>query len=538
MYTRSFYNKLRSLEDSCSLSSSETTIDDYSDKLKILQRLILEIDGNRYVESLVAELLSIALNELQGYEYYEFLHYGCLSIAYKYVLTRDIFYENLTTLDHLKQYMRGINHAEVQIARIVRFDISLPTNAQFFKIYLKMLNITFNEFTVFQVYYLFKQIEISQCRYLPSIVAICVLYYSYSKFLNESRFTITAFSNLSGYQEAEIVHCLRYLSKLIDVDMDLLPTYYVENPKDVEKVLLRKTRSRGNDIIDINNVDIGEKLGSGGFSTVHKVMYQDFNYAIKIFNCEKSPTLDTYPEITFLKYLSHATILSSVGIVQETEKCFTVMTELLETDLYHLLMEGIEYDFKIRIIRQILEAVRYMHSVGLVHGDLKPENVLIRSRDIKVADFGGSKIVLYTEENNYHTSHGMTPLYQPIENLMGIANYSYSLDMWACGMIILEIIAGHNIVEGKIDVSVRDLTPDLITRAVLETFGTGDIDKLRYTPGYSDYMNLDFPGDDLNSTVFYRYDNTETMQELINNLLDYERNRRMSAQQAIIGHYV
>lgn len=522
MNNRSFLNKLRSLEDCSVLSSNKILVENFSSKIQEIQNLVSNIDGNRYVESLVSELFSIAAVNLKDSPKFEILHYGCLVIAYKYIGNRDIL-DDMHLEDILKELLihkEEINKAEVEVAKLLKFDISQPTTSLFYKLYADMFGISDTSIEILE---LFRKIERVQNRCLPSITAISLMYSHYTD-LN-----LKAFSNISGYQEEEILFCSKYLLKLIDSE-----------EKDVsaeESVVFRKDRIDSNGIINKDDVTINMIIGEGGFSTVYQVKYMNFNYAIKVFNCEKSPTRDTYPEITYLKYLSHSSILFLVGIVEETSECFTVMTELLDTDLYSLLQQGVDYDFKVRIIRQLLEAVRYMHSVGLVHGDLKPENILIRSRDIKIADFGSAKLRLYTEKPNHYISHGPTTLYRPIENLMGVKDHSYSLDMWACGMIILEIMAGYNIVENQIDPSLP-LYPYLVVDAILRIFGTENLLSLSWTPDYNTYKNLKFRKEDLETTVFYRYDNSEGVKTLISKLLDYNRDSRMNARQAVEGHYI
>eukprot|EP00736_Rhodelphis_marinus_P000006 Rmarinus@m.23829 len=108
------------------------------------------------------------------------------------------------------------------------------------------------------------------------------------------------------------------------------------------------------------------------------------------------------------------------------------------------------------IARQLFEGVAYMHDLGLVHTDLKPENVLFRSdtyhkrrtKDggsyrtpltdkIAIIDFGGT-----TFEEDYHSSIVSTRHYRAPEVILGMG-WSYPCDIWSLGCIIIELYTGE-----------------------------------------------------------------------------------------------
>jgi serine/threonine protein kinase len=87
------------------------------------------------------------------------------------------------------------------------------------------------------------------------------------------------------------------------------------------------------------------------------------------------------------------------------------------------------------LVRNILDAVAYLHRSQIAHRDLKPTNLLLKSSDddtnVKIADFGLSKII--SDNLMMQTACG-TPIYVAPEVLSGEA-YDKEVDMWSIGVI-------------------------------------------------------------------------------------------------------
>jgi len=105
-----------------------------------------------------------------------------------------------------------------------------------------------------------------------------------------------------------------------------------------------------------------------------------------------------------------------------------------------------------KIIKQVLEAVLYMHNHEICHRDLKPENILLcgPNKDIvKVTDFGVSKDVA---SGALATFVG-TPDYMAPEVLKG-QKYTKSVDLWALGVISFVLLAGCPPFTGNSDIEI------------------------------------------------------------------------------------
>jgi len=98
-----------------------------------------------------------------------------------------------------------------------------------------------------------------------------------------------------------------------------------------------------------------------------------------------------------------------------------------------------------RVLKQLAEGIRYLHSKYLVHRDIKPDNILLTSSDlttatVKLADFGFCKIL--RPEDVGHTTGIGTPFYAAPEILHNLRNYGYKVDVWSFGVVAYELLTG------------------------------------------------------------------------------------------------
>lgn len=91
----------------------------------------------------------------------------------------------------------------------------------------------------------------------------------------------------------------------------------------------------------------------------------------------------------------------------------------------------------------LLKSVEYMHSFGVIHRDLKPQNILINANcNIKICDFGWSRMVP-NEKKEAKKTRPMSPgcysrFYRPPEIILD-RTYNQSADIWSIGCIIAEL---------------------------------------------------------------------------------------------------
>lgn len=210
-----------------------------------------------------------------------------------------------------------------------------------------------------------------------------------------------------------------------------------------------------------------ELIGKGNYGRVYKATDLKSNsvVAVKIINIEEGDTLnpklaDTYSE--FMKEFSTLKLLSESGAkninltldVLPVGQAMWMVTEYCAGGSVATLMKptapgGLQEKWIIPILREVAEAIYWVHKEGIIHRDIKCANVLVtEAGGVQLCDFGVAGIIeskLDKRTTFIGTLNWMAPeLFDPEPS------YSTPVDIWAFGSLVYEIASGlpPNVMEG------------------------------------------------------------------------------------------
>jgi len=192
-------------------------------------------------------------------------------------------------------------------------------------------------------------------------------------------------------------------------------------------------------------------LGAGTFSKVVSAKNKENGELVAIKNIymnKDQPTLSLMREIMCLMHCSHVNIIKFVEVLSSlsslNQSKISIVTELCDKDLYYLIHKRspLGREFYKDMLHQMLLALQYIHSINIIHRDIKSSNFLITSEGvIKLADFGLAKHM--QNELAPHTPVVVTLAYRAPELLLSDKNYSSAIDMWSLGCCLAEILLGE-----------------------------------------------------------------------------------------------
>jgi len=198
----------------------------------------------------------------------------------------------------------------------------------------------------------------------------------------------------------------------------------------------------------------GEEIGRGGFGVVYKVTRTTaigtYEFAMKVhephvFNQKPEIAAERFKrEMEVLKRLQHRAIIHhfEAGIDADS-KPYILMPRIEGPNLRDALSgQGLEKVCD--AFREILLALKYAHSLNVIHRDLKPTNVLVRLSDQQpiILDFGSAYMLDKAESTDFTTTLIGSAPYIPIEVLSNPKLRSPLQDIYACGVMLYEVVAG------------------------------------------------------------------------------------------------
>ncbi|KFY76901.1 hypothetical protein V499_03592 [Pseudogymnoascus sp. VKM F-103] len=218
------------------------------------------------------------------------------------------------------------------------------------------------------------------------------------------------------------------------------------------------------DIEEIWDIEPGSIIGQGSFGIVRferrRPLISDptqssQNQVRAVKEIRKLSTPDYMKEVQAVANFSQAQyehfFIQSYGWFENTESVFITMEYCRLGDLARIRNREGPFPEKTTglVARQVLEGIKFMHEINFAHRDLKPGNILVVSTSpwlVKIADFGISKQC--HEGTQLQTQLGTTEYMAPelkghFRSSHSISVYSISVDIWAIGVITMELLLTH-----------------------------------------------------------------------------------------------
>ena len=225
--------------------------------------------------------------------------------------------------------------------------------------------------------------------------------------------------------------------------------------------------------------EVIKKIGEGAYGKIYKVKNKQSGdiRAMKQITKNKIPDIVKFQtEIKILSMVDHPNIVRLFEVIED-DKYFNLLQELCTGG--ELLTKSQNTQLKekeiARIFNQIMSAVAYCHDKGIVHRDLKLENILFASEapdsPIKIIDFWFSVLFGKNKEKEKEKNSDGNDLkklgYRRMKSKVGTlyyispeiikGNYDEKCDIWACGVILYILLCGYPPFSGNTDKEVYNL---------------------------------------------------------------------------------
>src|ERR1043166_8071706 len=217
---------------------------------------------------------------------------------------------------------------------------------------------------------------------------------------------------------------------------------------------------------------LGELIGRGGFGSVYAATDRtlDRDVAVKALRYDLFPTplvLERFErEAKAVAKLRHANILPVYAVGAGEGLAYMIMPVIRGSSLRELMTKEVRIDpaTTVRIISEVARALDAAHDLGVVHRDVKPENILLEGNDqhALLSDFGIAKSA---NDDVALTASGMfvgSPLYMSPEQAAAERTIDGRSDIYSLGAVAYEMLAGRRPYDG---ISIQQILVQQATTA-------------------------------------------------------------------------
>ncbi|GLV35825.1 shaggy [Carabus blaptoides fortunei] len=273
-------------------------------------------------------------------------------------------------------------------------------------------------------------------------------------------------------------------------------------------------------------------IGNGSFGVVYQAKLCDSGEMVAIKKVLQDKRFKNR-ELQIMRRLEHCNIVKlkyffySSGDKKDEVYLNLVLEYIPETVYkvarhYSKSKQTIPISFIKLYMYQLFRSLAYIHSLGICHRDIKPQNLLLDPETgvLKLCDFGSAKHLVKGEPN---VSYICSRYYRAPELIFGAIDYTTKIDVWSAGCVLAELLLGQPIFPG--DSGVDQLVE------IIKVLGTPTREQIReMNPNYTEFK---FP--QIKSHPWQKVFRARTPPEaieLVSRLLEYTPSSRISPLQA------
>lgn len=220
-------------------------------------------------------------------------------------------------------------------------------------------------------------------------------------------------------------------------------------------------------------------ISSGSFGFVVHVACGRLSRAVKQIKTHGSVEVAAaLREVAAMRLLQHPNVLSLADVFCEKlggEVVMYLVSSRYDTTLHRIIRSDQPLSSKHRLYfaKQILSGLAHIHESGLMHRDLKPDNIFVmQDCSVVVADLGMCRAIhfssVFANEIEPHSDYVCTRWYRAPEVHMSPGNYSEAIDLWSLGCIIAELLVRKPLFPAKSNKELVDTIASVLGDPTME----------------------------------------------------------------------
>jgi len=199
-------------------------------------------------------------------------------------------------------------------------------------------------------------------------------------------------------------------------------------------------------------------IGNGSFGVVFKATKVDTGEVVAIKKVLQDKRFKNR-ELQIMRILSHPCVVPLKHCFYSSgdkpdEQYLNLVLEFVPDTVYKICRQYAKQKSTLSIADvkvysyQLLRSLAYIHSLGICHRDIKPQNLLVNpeTHELKLCDFGSAKQLVKSEPN---VSYICSRYYRAPELIFGATFYTTQIDTWSAGCVITEMLLGHPLFPGE-----------------------------------------------------------------------------------------